>query len=305
MMVWMPTLKLGFSLPSLSMCGHLYIGIIILISHYSSKVATFFGTNPIAVLATLFLLSYAKFLRAIIVALSLTALEYPNNRQISVWLYDANITYFSKKHVPLFTTALFCLIVLFLPYTVFLIFSQWLRSKSGQYKICSWIYNHRVLPFLEAYHAPYTDKHRYWTGLMLVVRCALFFLFALNAFGDPSVNLLAIGSITAILPMVYALLGNRIYKTWYLNTLELSFIVNLCILAVATLYIRSTGGNQNAVTFTSVSVAFATFVGIVIYHSAQQIKHGPQLCRRMSPRNDSYDSYSQDYEPDDTGSPSP
>ena len=113
------------------------VGIIILISRYSSKVATIFGTNPIAVLATLFLLSYAKFLRAIIVAFSYTSLEYSNNRQISVWLYDANITYFNKKRVPLFTTALVCLIVLFLPYTVFLTFSQWLRSTSGQYKICS------------------------------------------------------------------------------------------------------------------------------------------------------------------------
>ena len=279
------------------------VGIIIFISHYSSKVATILGTNPTAVLATLFLLSYAKFLRAIIVALSYTALEYPNNTQISVWLYDANITYFSKKHVPLFTTALVCLIFLFLPYTVFLIFSQWLRSKSGRYKICSWINNYRVLHFLEAYHAPYTDKHRYWTGLMLLVRCVLFLPFAFNAVGDPSINLLAIISITVVLLIIYALLGNRIYKTWYLNVLELSFIVNLCILAVATLYIRSTGGNQSAVTFTSVSVAFATFVGIVIYHSAQQIKHSPQLWRRMFPRNSSYEPFPQVLDLNDTAPP--
>ena len=55
------------------------IGIIILISHYSSKVATILGTNPVAVLATLFLLSYSKLLRAVIAAVSYTLLEYPNN----------------------------------------------------------------------------------------------------------------------------------------------------------------------------------------------------------------------------------
>ena len=280
------------------------IGIIILISHYSSKIATILGSNPIAVLATLFLLSYAKFLRTIIVALSFTALEYPNNRQISVWLYDANITYFSKKHVPLFITALVSLIILFLPYTVFLIFSQWLRSKSGRYKICSWVNNYRVLPFLEAYHAPYTDKHRYWIGLMLLVRCVLFLLFAFNALGDPSVNLLAIGSVTAVLLIVYAMFGNKIYKTWYLNTLELSFIFNLCILAVATLYIRSAGGNQNAVTFTSVSVAFATFVGIIIYHSVEQVKHSPQLSRRIFPQISSHNSFPQSLAINDTAPPS-
>ena len=282
------------------------VGIIILISHYSSRVATILGTNPIAVLATLFLLSYTKILWAVIAALSYTLLEYPNDSNVAVWLYDGNIRYLSNNHTPLFIGALVCLVVLFLPYTLFLIFSQWLRSKSGQYRILFWVNHYRVLPFLEAYHAPYTDKRRYWTGLMLLVRCALFLLFAFNALGDPSVNLLAIGTVTVILLIVYALLGNRIYKAWYLNTLELFFIANLCVLALATFYIRSTGGNQNAVTFTSVSVAFATFTGIVIYHSVQQIKQSPQLWRKMFPQDDTYELVPQtDSDPEGVHPPSP
>ena len=281
------------------------VGIIILISHYSSKMATVLGTNPIAVLATLFLLSYTKCLRTIIASLSYTLLEYPNNSQTAVWLYDGNITYLSNKHVPLFTAALVCLVVLFLPYTLFLIFSQWLRSKSGRWRIFHWVNHYRVLPFLDAYHAPYTDKHRYWTGLMLLVRCILFFLIAFNALGDPSVNLLAIGAVTAVLLIVYASFGNRIYKTWYLNMLELSFVANLSILTLATLYIRSAGGNQNAVTFTSISIAFATFIGIVTYHSVQQIKHAPKLWRKLFPQNDTYELVPQDSDLGDVSPPSP
>ena len=282
------------------------VGIIILISHYSAKVATILGTNPIAVLATLFLLSYTKILRAIIAALSYTLLEYPNDSNVAVWLYDGNIGYLSNKHTPLFIGALVCLVILFLPYTLFLIFSQWLRSKSGQYRILFWVNHYRVLPFIDAYHAPYTDKHRYWTGLMLLVRCALFLLFAFNTLEDPSVNLLGISSVTAVLHIVYTLLGNRIYKVWFLNMLELSYIVNLCILAVATLYIRSTGGDQNAVTFTSVSVAFATFVGIVIYHSVQQIKQSLQLWRKMFPQKHIYVLVPQtDSDPEGVHPPSP
>ena len=265
------------------------VGIIIFISQYSSKVATILGTNPIAVLATLFLLSYTKFLRTVIAALSYVLLEFPNDSKIAVWLYDGNIRYLSNKHILLFTAALVCLIVLFLPYTLFLISSQWLRSKSGRWRMLHWVNHYRVLPFLDAYHAPYTDKHRYWTGLMLLVRCILFLLFAFNALGGPSVNLLAIGSVTIVLLIVYAVFGNRIYKTWYLNMLELSFIANLSILAIATLYIRSTGGNQNAVTTTSVSIAFATFIGIVIHHSARQIKHAPKLWRKVFPQNSTYE----------------
>ena len=258
------------------------VGIIIFASHHSLTVSRIFGSNPIAVLATLFLLSYAKLLRTVIAAFSYTLLEYPNNSHIAVWLYDGTIRYLSNRHIPLFIAAMGCLIFLFVPYTVFLLFGQWFRAKSG-WKVFSWINNYRVLPFLEAYHAPHNDKHRYWTGLMLVVRCILFLIFAFNALGDPSINHFAISFASTGLLLLIALLGNRIYKTIYLNILEMSFIVNLCILAIASLYIRLTGGNQNSATFTSISVAFATFIGILIRHVVHQIKH---LRKKIFPLRD-------------------
>ena len=256
------------------------VGMIIVGSYYSGRVASIFGRNPIAVLTTLFLLSYAKLLRTIIAALSYTSLEYPNNSQIAVWLHDGNIRYFSGRHIPLFTAAIVCLIFLFLPYTMLLIFSQCLQAKSNR-RIFSCINSRYVKPFLDAYHAPYTNKHRYWTGMMLLLRLVLFLISAVNALGDPNVNLLAIAT-TAILTAP-TILGSRIYKTWSLGLLETSFILNLTILAVATLYIRASGGNQNAVTFTSVGIAFATFTGIVIYHSVQQIKD-TRLWKRVRQR---------------------
>ena len=260
------------------------VGLIIVGSHYSGRVARTFGRNPVAVLATLFLLSYAKLLSTVIAAVSYTSLEYPNNSQIAVWLYDGNIRYLSGKHIPLFTAAMVCLIFLFLPYTMLLIFSQWLQAKS-HLTIFSCINSRYVNPFLDAYHAPYTNKNRYWTGMMLLLRLALFLISAVNALGDPSVNLLAIASITVAILTLPSILGSRIYKTWTLGLLETAFIINLTILAVATLYIRASGGNQNATTFTSVGIAFATFTGIVIYHSIQQLKD-TRLWRRLCLRHD-------------------
>ena len=258
------------------------VGMIIVGSYYSGRVARMFGRNPIAVLSTLFLLSYAKLLRTVIAALSYTSLEYPNNSQVAVWLYDGNVRYLNGKHIPLFTAAMACLIFLFLPYTMLLIFSQWLQAKS-HLRIFSRINSRYVKPFLDAYHAPYANKHRYWTGLMLLLRFVLFLISAVNALGDPSVNLLAIATAAILTPPT--ILGSRIYKTWSLGLLETSFIINLAILAVATLYVRPSGGNQNAATFTSVGIAFATFTGIVIYHSVQQIK-GTRLWRRLRQRYD-------------------
>ena len=260
-------------------------GMIIIGSYYSGKVAKVFGSNPVAVLATLFLLSYAKLFRTVIAALSYTSLEYPNNSHIAVWQYDGNIPYLSSKHIPLFTAAMVFLIILFLPYMILLVLGQWLQAKS-HFRILSWIKSPKIKFFLDTYHAPYTDKHRYWTGLMLLFRFVLFLISAVNALGDPSVNLLAIISSTVVILTLPTILGSRIYKTWSLGLLETSFVVNLAILAAATSYIQHSGGTQNAATLTSVSVAFATFTGIVIYHSVQQIK-GTRLWRRVCLRHDS------------------
>ena len=257
---------------------------IIVVSHYSIRISAILSNSTVAVLATLILLSYTKILRTIIAALSHTLLEYPNNSQVAVWLLDGNIGYLSSKHIPLFIAALGFLIFLFLPYTLVLLFGQWIRKS--RLKIFSPINNYRILFFLEAYHAPYTEKHRYWTGLILTFRCLLFLVFAFNTFGDPSINLLCVGTASAILLILNSLLGNKIYKSTFLNILELSFNNNLCIVAMVTVYIRSAGGNQNVVTFTSISAAFVTFLGVVIYHLVQQIKAAPQWWRRLHPSRD-------------------
>ena len=268
----------------------LVIGIIT-VSHYSIRISTILSNNTVAVLATLILLSYAKLLRTVIAIFSYTLLEYPNNSQAAVWLHDGNIRYLSSKHTPLFIAAVVCLIVLFLPYTLVLLFGQWIQKS--KWKIVCFLNNYRVLFFREAYHAPYMVKHRYWTGLMLLCRCALFFIFAFNALGDPNINLLCITSATVGLLVLNSLLGNKIYKTRSLNILDLSFNANLCVLATATLYIHkaSAGDNQNAATFTSISVAFATFIGIIIYHLVQQLKEAPRWWRRVHP------SQSEHYNP--------
>jgi len=48
----------------------------------------------------------------------------------------------------------------------------------------------RLKPLLDAYTGPYKDKYRFWTGLLLLVRAVLFLAIAVNALGDPSLNLL-------------------------------------------------------------------------------------------------------------------
>ena len=61
-----------------------------------------------AVLATLFLLSYAKLLRSIINPSFVITLEYPSDSK-KVWLVDGNVPYLKGKHIPLFLISLLAL----------------------------------------------------------------------------------------------------------------------------------------------------------------------------------------------------
>ena len=154
------------------------VGLIILVSHYSRRFAKLLGNNPVSVLATLILLSYTKILRTLIAAIYITYLEYPTYNR-GVWLYDANIDYLSGKHIPLFLVAVLVFLFLFLPYTLLLLFGQWLQAIS-HLRLFSWVNSARLKPFMDSYHAPYKAKHRYWPGLLLVLRFVLLLVFALN-----------------------------------------------------------------------------------------------------------------------------
>ena len=252
------------------------------ISDHSVVVTKLLGSSPVPVLATLFLLSYAKVLRTIIAALSLTVLHYPH-KNVMVWIHDANVSL--AKFIPLALAAVLFLLFLFLPYTLLLFLGQWLQSKS-HLCLLSWVRNPKLKAILDTYHAPYKPKHRYWTGLLLLVCCALFLVFAFNISGNDSINLLVISSASFGI-LVWFILSGVVYKSWWLNALEVSFILNLGILAVATYHVKLSGESQAAVAYTSVGTVFLTFMGIVTYHiyirlksKVQYIQQGYQLLHR-------------------------
>ena len=242
------------------------IAIIITASHYSHRVANFLGQNPVAVLATLFLMSYSKMLTAIITPLTATHLNHsiPNDTYSRVWLYDANIPYFREpRHIVLGVFAIFALVFLFLPYTFLLLCGHWVQIKS-HWRALSWI--NKLKPFMDAYHAPYKKQTRYWTGLLLLTRCGLFLTFAFNSVSGGSslrVNLLAVSSVCIAL----AVIKERVYEKHYNDILESSFLLNLCVFTIATLFVKDEEtGSQYVLSTISVGFAFAQFAGIVLFH---------------------------------------
>ena len=234
---------------------------VIIASHYSSKAAKTFGNNSVPVLATLFLLSYTKLLRTIITTFTFTFLNYHDGSRKAVWSYDGNVSYFSVSHTLLFLVAIAFLLFLWLPYTGILLLKQFLQ-KYTNHKWLRWIT--KMKPFFDAHFGPFKDKRGYWFGIMLLVRVKLFLVYAITQ-TNPNTGLL-ITAIVGVLVLLRSTVIENVYKKHFLSILEMSFILNLTLLSLTTMYIRANGGNQAALVYTAVGTAFAQFVAIVLYH---------------------------------------
>ncbi len=260
----------------------LLVGAIIIASHYLTTVMKMFGRNNMALLATLFLLSYTKILKTIITALSFTEVLQGSaeNRNVplmpyKVWTYDSNIEYLKGKHVPLFAVTLVLLIFLFLPYILLLTFGQCVNSTPVRTRcVLRCIRSSAFISIMDAYQAPYTKKHRYWTGLMLLTRCALFLGFVAS-YNDDENSYITVLVLTAVyiftLKMTCAM---KVDKNKYMNILEVCFLVNLLIIS-ATLYSSrdSRSGTICKCTSASISVSMVIFIGILFYHSYLKISN--------------------------------
>ena len=242
--------------------------VIVVLSRRYVLAAKLCGSHSVQVLATLFLLSYAKVLRTIITMFSFTIvnLENDNASKMIVWLYDGNVSYTGVKHDFLLLTALGLSIFYILPFTMLVLLAPCLQAHSNK-SLLRWV--HRLKPFLDAYQGPYEDKFRCWTGVLLVVRNILFLAFALNGPSNPMVNLLVI--ITVVISLLGCMwLAGRVYKVYNLNLLEALFIVKLGIFSAWTSFIHQNTPNpvesQMIAAYVTTSTTILLFLMIVVYH---------------------------------------
>ena len=266
------------------------IGTIIALCEVSRKFATLLSNrNPVAALCTLILLSYSKLIRTIITALQFTYLDYPDGPREIVWQYDANVPYFTVCHIPRFIAA-FIIIILGAIYTILLLFGQWFPRCSNR-KIMKWAKNTKYNAFIDAYHAPFTPKHRYWFGLLLFAQI-IHNLVAAMATGP--VPILSAGCIALGL-ILLRVINTRIYKNSLQDSLETLFLTNIVVLAFATFYIRETTEDQ-LVTYhivetnegqlvlanTSMAISFILFLIILGYHFYKYILKGTRVWARVT-----------------------
>ena len=245
----------------------LIAAIIIILSHFSSRISKLCGKNAVQVLATLFLISYARLLRLMIEVFSFTWITYPDGYKKAVWLVDGNYEFFKGKLIPLvLVTIIF--VLLSLPYTFTLFTIQFLQ-KLSHYPVLFWV--RRLKPFFDAYTGPYKSRHRYWTGLLLVARLILLITFTVNQSNNLSINLLAIITVSVVL-LGWLSSANWVYASPLNNFLEIVFLGNLGLTSAAVLFNVSNGNTTSPVAiYLSTSIAFALLVFIIFYHIYQRL----------------------------------
>ena len=241
----------------------LLIFLIIILSRYFDFFSKLLSNrNPIAALATLIVLSYSKLLRFIIAALQNTVLEYPDGSQERVWLYDANVQYFTPSHISRFVAAAIILTAGGM-FTVLLFFSQWL-PRCSNWKLMKWTRNTKYTGFMDAYHAPFTPKHRYWVGLLLFALIVHNTVAAMAT--DTFLPVLSAGSLSVELIVFKHFWSIRVYKSWLKGSLDDFFLSNLAIFAYGTSCIGFSIGRQQTLACISMAITFALFVMIISYH---------------------------------------
>lgn len=169
------------------------------------------------------------------------------------------------------------IIVYIIPFTLLVSLGPLLISKS-KYKLLRWV--HKVRPFLDAFHGPYTRTYYYWPGILLLVRIVLACIIAFYSTGDGSFILLSITVALVSLLVLWQLMGKThqvsLHRKNKINLLELFFIINLISFAVTSLYLSlkypSDIQKQQVLAVAMVGSVFAVFCLIVAYHIIHTVR---------------------------------
>ena len=86
--------------------------------------------------------------------------------------------------------------------------------------------------FIEIYYAPFTPKHCFWTGLLLIARTILYLVAAANVSNNSQLALSAIVFTVICILFLIAFIDIRMYTKIPLNLLDIFFILNLLFFSV-------------------------------------------------------------------------
>ena len=208
----------------------LMVIIIIQISHCSTKISNLTVGSSVQVLVTLMFISFSNLL-----SLSLNILTPATIHQLStdgitssrlVWFTDGSVLYGRDPvHIVLMCTSIAVILFFIVPF----IFIGLFGAKLFRFRFMAMY----LRPFIEALHGPYKDKHRYWFGLMLIIRTFVHIISASLVSNNTTLLLLAL-----TVTIGFYILGLNLvkpYKIKIFNGLEILFGIFLLAYLIVSL----------------------------------------------------------------------
>ena len=252
------------------------IFIIIQLCKRYGKISRLMGSHAVPVLSTLFLLSYTKLVRTIVIVLHKreVTLHCTNEsvRSVSLWYEDPNVEYAKGKHAGLFGFALLVSVFFVIPYTLFLLLNPFYEKYLSNLQLLKKIWDH-FKPIIDAYSGPMKDEYRFWPGLLLVARIPVLLSVTLvDSFIQSQHFLLSM--LLTVLAIVLSLSDcfGGVYKRRMNNVLEVWFLFNLCIMVGLSVALNE--DSKVLIWYnTCLSVFIFSFILIVVYHLYLQLSH--------------------------------
>ena len=133
--------------------------------------------------------------------------------------------------------------------------------------------------FIEAYQAPYCAKHRYWTGLLLLVRVLLILIAITIEDGDSIAPLVSIIFILGILFLLRFTYIKKMYKKWPVDLIEVILLFNLFVLAIFTWYALDDVKTRQILAYLSTIFTLVLLLCVIAYHIYVYILVG--VCHKL------------------------
>ena len=225
---------------------------IIIGSRHSVTIQRITSRRALHVLATIFLLSYTKFLLTVCQVLFFYSeiIHLPSKHTTLAWSLDVSVPLFGVKFLIVFLICLVIFIIL-LYFNILLLFArQLLRFKCiNTFK-----------PLLDAYFGPYKDQFFYWTGLQLILRSVFFGLTAFHKNINLTVGIVVLGLLLYLQGIMHP------FKSRFKNLQEGFVILNLLAVYALALYSDDDGSANIPTTQVLVLLVLIYFYIVILFH---------------------------------------
>ena len=124
----------------------------------------------------------------------------------------------------------------------------------------------KLRPFLDAHYAAFKPRHRYWFGLLLIIRAATLLTSALVPSDHARFILLLIALVSVLL--IYC--GQHAYRNTVTSNYSTLFFLNLTCLNLSKLFTNDT--NSEVLFNTLTGISLLQFIGLVLYKVASIAK---------------------------------